>query len=538
MESFEESQYTGFYSLVFMAQALDGQRIMQKIGTGIVTRGVYAVMGDEPLFPSRGTVVGAAKALPQEYPNLRCRIIDLGDESEANADYLINELVREPFASSVAYRKGRRWVQTYEPVQIAEPAADSLPLRQGGVYLITGGLGKLGLALAECLARDCKARLVLIGRSMFPDHAEWNDWLAQHADTDPTSLKIRRLLSMEETGGEVLVCCADSTDREQMARVIEQACGRFGAIHGVIHGAGATSADSFGSARQLDPVLGEKQFRPKARGVHVLEDVLRGHSLDFGVLLSSLSSVLGGLNLVAYASANAYLDAFAAQRNQSGSLPWIDINWDAWLFPDDIAAGVAPDSNAITPAAGVEAFRRIMARGARQIVVSTTDLGGRLDKWINLASLDATASKKAAESAHHTRPSLSTEYAAARTEIEKKIVEVWQNILGIAPIGIYDKFFELGGHSLLAIQLIAQLREAFQVELSAQRLFEAPTIAQLSDTIDRELEENLADTEQQEQKRLAELLQMVETLTDGQVAELLKNETELTGGKSHATGLV
>src|SRR5262249_7577114 len=156
---------------------------------------------------------------------------------------------------------------------------------------------------------------------------------------------------------------------------------------------------------------------------------------------------------------------------------------DAWLFPEDLALGVVPDPKAITPAAGVEAFRRIMARGARQIVVSTTDLQGRLDKWINLASLREGPSKKTIEAEHHTRPDLSTEYAAPRTDVEKKIVEVWQDILGIAPIGIYDKFFELGGHSLLAVQLIAQLREAFQVELSAHRLFEAPTIAQLSETI-------------------------------------------------------
>jgi acyl carrier protein len=173
-----------------------------------------------------------------------------------------------------------------------------------------------------------------------------------------------------------------------------------------------------------------------------------------------------------------------------------------------------------------------MARGTRQIVVSTTDLQGRLDKWVNLTALEESAAKKVTEAGHHSRPSLSTEYAAPRTEIEKKIAGVWQDILGISPIGIYDKFFELGGHSLLAVQLIGQLREAFQVELSAQRLFEAPTIAQLSEAIDLELQKVQAEQAQEDEERLAKLLEMVETLTDEEVAEILEKEKGLNGGKA------
>jgi acyl transferase domain-containing protein len=532
MDSFDDSQNKGFYSLLFMAQSLDAHRITQRIPTGIVTRGVCTVMGDEPLFAPRATVLGVAKSLPQEYSNLRCRVIDLYDETDENADHLIAELVREPFASTVAYRKGRRWTQAYDVQRMSEAPADSLPFRNGGVYLITGGLGKLGLVLAEYLARSFKARVILTGRSSFPDHSEWKGWLSAHDESDPTSRRIRRLLDMEDAGAEVMACTADSANRQQMEQVIERAITRFGGIHGVIHGAGATSADSFGPAKDVDRVLGEKQFSPKVRGLHVLEDVLKEQKLDFCVLLSSISSVLAGLGLLAYASANAYLDVFAAQRNQTGTLPWIGINWDAWLFPEDVALGVALDPNAITPTSGVEAFRRIMARGTRQIVVSTTDLQGRLDKWVNLTALEESAAKKVTEAGHHSRPSLSTEYAAPRTEIEKKIAGVWQDILGISPIGIYDKFFELGGHSLLAVQLIGQLREAFQVELSAQRLFEAPTIAQLSEAIDLELQKVQAEQAQEDEERLAKLLEMVETLTDEEVAEILEKEKGLNGGKA------
>jgi acyl carrier protein len=169
-------------------------------------------------------------------------------------------------------------------------------------------------------------------------------------------------------------------------------------------------------------------------------------------------------------------------------------------------------------------------------VISTTDLQERLEKWVNLTSIQKSANT-AADAGLHSRPSLSTEYAAPRTEVEKTVADVWQEILGVAPIGVHDKFFELGGHSLLAVQLIAQLREAFQVELSAQRLFEAPTVAQLAGTIELELKKVQAEEEQREQEQLEELLDLVENLTDEQVSEMLARESTSTGGQAHGASV-
>jgi acyl transferase domain-containing protein len=536
LDRFEDEQTKGFYSFVFLAQALESQKMTHRMPVGVVTRGVHAVQGDEVLCPARSTVLGACKVVAQEYPNLRCRAIDLAADEAADldvADRLIRELTAEAFSPVVAYRKGRRWTQTYESVRLAEASPDTLPLREKGVYLITGGLGKIGLAVAEFLGRTVKARLVLTGRSEFPDRPQWNDWLAAHGEDGATSRKIRRLLALEELGAEVAVFQADAADRDGMRAVIEHAVARFGELHGAIHGAGNTTASGFGPVNQLGAGGAEGQFRPKVHGAHVLEELLRGRPLDFCVLLSSLSTVLGGLGLLAYASANSYLDAFAARRNQSGSVPWININWDAWLFPEDIASGVAGGESDILPEAGVEAFRRILARAPRQVVVSTTDLQARLSKWVNLESLqEGKAGRVDDDSGLHPRPNLSTQYVAPRNEVEETIASVWQQILGVAPIGVYDKFFELGGHSLLAIQLISQLRDAFQVELSAQRLFEAPTIAELAESMEAERQRMRVEEEQREQERLAEMLQLVENLTDEQVAELLANEGGQSKGQS------
>ncbi|HSF31100.1 MAG TPA: KR domain-containing protein, partial [Candidatus Tectomicrobia bacterium] len=276
----------------------------------------------------------------------------------------------------------------------------------------------------------------------------------------------------------------------------------------------------------------EAQFRPKAYGAHVLEELLAGRPLDFCVMLSSLSAVLGGLGLLSYASANAYLDAVAARRNEPGATPWISINWDAWQFPEDGVSGAGVEE-AISPAAGVEAFRRILGSLPRQVVVSTSDLETRLNKWVKLETIQDQKRAPAGQGGLHARPNLSSQYVEPRNDTEHTIAQVWQQILGVAPIGIYDKFFELGGHSLLAIQLISELRDAFHVELSAQRLFEAPTIAQLAESIEQEIRRAGTQEAEREQRRLEEMLDMVENLSDEEVAELLAKHGELTREATH-----
>jgi acyl carrier protein len=177
-------------------------------------------------------------------------------------------------------------------------------------------------------------------------------------------------------------------------------------------------------------------------------------------------------------------------------------------------------SRFIAPEEGVEAFRRILEWAPRQVVVSTTDLWVRLDQWINLDSVrDGAGPAREAFQSQHVRPNLSTQYVAPRNPAEQTIAQVWQELLGVAPVGVFDRFFELGGHSLLAIQLVSRLRSAFQVELPVQRLFEAPTIAQLAESIERS-----RIAVQSDEQVVAELLELVEGLSESELEELLKQQ--------------
>jgi acyl transferase domain-containing protein/ubiquinone/menaquinone biosynthesis C-methylase UbiE len=540
---FGEHQRHGFHSLIALAQAMEKLKFTQPLEAGVVTSHLQVVLGDEQICAAKATILGAAKVIAQEYPNVRCRVIDCvpHDPSGKLAGNLIDELTGESFEPVVAYRLGRRWLESFEPSPLPPPEVVPPLLRQHGVYLITGGLGQIGLILAEALAEASQARLVLTGRSVFPSRETWDEVLDKHADDHPTSRQIRLLRRIEELGGEVLIVRADASDLVQMRGAIAQAVAHFGAIHGVIHGAGNTSTEAALPVSLTDESAAAAHFLPKAAGLYILEAELRGHDLDFVLLLSSLSAVLGGLGFAAYAAGNAFLDAFAARQGQRGARAWISVDWDAWQFVGEELAGLAASfTDFILPGDGSDALLRILHRAPRQVVVSTSDLQARLNQWVRLESLrpaeqDETAPRKAApQSKLHARPSLSSQYAAPRNPVESDIAEVWQNLLGVAPIGVHDKFFELGGHSLLAIQLVSRLREKFQIELPVQRLFEAPTIAELAESVVKE-----ASARPTESAGVEDLLAAVEGMSDEEVERLLAAESHpaplaiLNGEKNH-----
>jgi acyl carrier protein len=271
-----------------------------------------------------------------------------------------------------------------------------------------------------------------------------------------------------------------------MRSVVSQALDRFGTIHGVVHAAGTIAEDAFFGIDQLDRQRCERHFAPKVRGLIVLEKVLAGHHLDFWLIISSLSSILGGLGYAAYAAANSFLDAAISARRDASTTRWIAINWDEWEFPEPSASQTWSSHavSGILPGEGVETFRRILSSPSLcQVIVSVSDLSARLDQWTNIDSLRSTL-ERGRGGAIHPRPHLRTDYRAPRNARERGIAEVWQRLLGVEQIGIHDDFFaELGGHSLLAAQVVAQLRSRYGVELSLRSFFAAPTIAQLAEAL-------------------------------------------------------
>ena len=512
----------GFHSLVEVARAALAQWPDRPLRCVVAARGLASTAGRlDPPDPALATLLGPCAVIPQEHPNLLCRAVDVdpatvGDGPGAaarTAARLVAEALRAPSTGSgatplVALRGGDRLAREYVAAPLAADGPVARAPRPGGTYWIVGGLGRVGLQLAEDLAaRAPGVRLILSGRSPRPP---------------------RRFPALEERGAQVHLEVADAADAAAMRRVLEHADQQLGGLDGVIYAVAETSAELLlRPFAEVDREHAEHHFRGKLVGLEVLADLLEerrraGRGLDFCLLMSSNASVLGGLGLTAYAAANHAVDAVAARRD--GEIPWIASNWDGWRADEDEGDAVdlvsGGDTHFMEREAALDAFRRVLGRATLpQIVVSVGDLGARWNRWMRPGDPSREAPRGTGE--HHPRPTLATAYAAPRNATEEILVEILGDLLGVDGVGIHDSFFELGGSSLLGTRLLVRVRERFSLDLGLRVLFEGPTAAQLADALLAARAEEVEDTD------MDRLLAEVEGLSPDELAALLEMEPEV-----------
>lgn len=503
----------GFESLVALTQAL-GNLDLPACQITVISSELHNVAGDEQVCPEKALVLGPCRVIPQEYPAVRCRSIDIprcspgGRPEETLVRQLVRELTAGPTEPVVALRGKRRWVQTMEPVTLDEATGACPPLRNGGVYLITGGLGGIGLSIAGYLAQHAGARLVLVGRSTLPARDTWEQ--LEREASDPThgqTKAIRAIKEMEAQGARVLVLQADVANEVQMRRVIAETQASFGALHGVFHAAGVPGMGllQLKTRAQMASVL-----TPKVQGTQVLQRVLANQQLDFLLLCSSLTSITGGgPGQSDYAAASAFLDAWA-QRHASDqgmtmAIDWGEWQWNAW---ESGLSGYDAQTQAflrehrqrfgISFEEGMQALMRLLVAGFPQVVVSPQEI----ETLIELSTAYTTAGlpqQGAARPLLHARPELATSYIAPRTESECRIAALWGEHLGIEQVGINDNFFELGGNSLIGMEMIRQTRKAFALtDLPPYILYEAPTVRLIAQYLEQKPGTNDAGERTQE----------------------------------------
>jgi acyl transferase domain-containing protein/acyl carrier protein len=329
----DDSEITAFFSLLHLVQAIGKQNQDNSIHLAVVTSSMQEVTGEEILNPQKAMILGPLMVTPYEYPDIRCCAIDIvtpepGSMKEKKlTDQLAAELTSHFPDKIIAFRGNYRLVQAFEPVHPG-PVEDKVPcLRDKGVYLITGGWGGIGLELAGYLAQTCCARLVLVGRSVFPGRGEWDHWLSTHPEPDRLSRKILKIKALEQAGAEVLLLSADVANYQQMQQVIDRAETCFGSINGVIHAAGVPG----GGMIQLKKTDTANQvLAPKVKGTLLLDRLFNTKPLDFFLLCSSINSVLPRLGQVDYYAANAFMDAFAHYKTSGSGTFTVSINWDTW----------------------------------------------------------------------------------------------------------------------------------------------------------------------------------------------------------------
>ncbi|ASS77200.1 hypothetical protein CIG75_11065 [Tumebacillus algifaecis] len=454
------SQDAGFYSMLFLTQALGEQQSGRDCQIFVVTNRLQDVTDDEVLHPERATMLGVVKVISQEYPNLMCRAVDavLGKQEDRLIEQLLAEFTADDAKETfVAYRGKHRYVQTFEPIRIPD-ALQNLKLRQGGVYLLTGAGHALGKVFAEQLAQTVKAKLILVAAPGTPRAVVDTEHLFFHADV---------------------------ADVEQMESVVAQALTTFGEIHGVLH---AEEVIGSGLIQLKTKELADRVLRPKVQGTLVLHQVLRNCKLDFFALFSRTISFTGGFGQVDNAAASAFLDAFARSQPDVVVVNWSGWQFDAWQAAQTM---ILPELQkhlqqlqlrfGLSAEEGLVAFERVLGSGLKQVIVSTQDFQTALEE---LSFFHTSAYLKSLpQTAPIAGGDLLRPYMAPRNEVEQTVVALWQELFTLDRVSVQDNFFELGGNSLLGVQLVMRLRQTFGLDVPMSMLYDSPTVAGLAQSI-------------------------------------------------------
>jgi acyl transferase domain-containing protein len=462
-----EGASRGTVGVLVLADALG--RVRAETALVAVTAGAAEVGGDEAVDAAKAALFGAAAVLRTETPTVAARVVDVAPvDSEAEARALGARIAAEALAGDareVALRGRHRWTRGFHAVR---PAPTSAPvLREGGVYLFVGGLRGRNERLAEHLIRRYAARIVLIDPTL-PHRGGWDPVVRARLAEDPLRRQIERIRALEAEGAQILNIQVLPNEPEQMADALRQIEAHWGALHGVVFAPLAhEEAEREGVAdvrvgpweRRMGHLLGE------LRGVHA---ALAERALDFVVVESSLTAELGGVGVIGAAAMHAAVNAFAASDTAGDAQPWTAAAWDRWFADDEAREGYGMNADEATTA-----FEHLLTlAGEPLVLLSTGDVEHRL-----AARADAQAGPAMGS---YARPQLATEYHAPSTDVEEMIAQMWEELLGISPIGVHDDFFALGGHSLLATQIVSRCRDNFGLELPLKAIFEAPTIARFA----------------------------------------------------------
>ncbi|MGC2777760.1 MAG: beta-ketoacyl synthase N-terminal-like domain-containing protein [Bradyrhizobium sp.] len=508
---------TNCFGLMYLVQAIDRTQSGRRIRVAIAVTRSLDVAGGEQVDPTGAIVKGPWLVAPIEHKNISCLYLDVpdcclssADQDQDFLDRLIEDVGADDSPSLLAYRQDRTWTTAFEKVVLKAPDRDKAIIRQGGAYLITGGLGDLGLAVASALADMGAAKLVLSGRTRLPARPDWETYLALSDRDERVAQILTSIREIEAKGASVIVGTADVSDREAMHGVVEYARAACGQINGVFHAAGLPGRDIIVSRTKDDalPVL-----LPKIAGTLIIDELLGDEGVDFIVLFSSLSAVAGGVGMVDYVAGNAYMDAFAVSRSASKRRPRIvSIDWDIWS-EIGIAARLAQDfkgsgslrlRDGISTAEAIDALMRILQSGLSQVVVSK-NMSRKLDRHTSDSGAsgpadgsngEASSETHQAPGARRIRPEISAVYVEPSNEIEQVIAEFWATALSLDRVGTEDDFFELGGDSLLAMQMIPKLISRFRIELMPRDLFEGGTVAGIARVIENKLIDEIDELEE------------------------------------------
>lgn len=490
-------------SAAHLAQAAMALPLQSRPPVWLVTRGSHSLNGDT-FSPAvlQSPLWGLGRAWSYEQSDIWGGLVDLDPNAtpEDSARAITKELMSRDGEDQVALRGSKRYVPRLVE-RAHEPAQQSIQLNKNGCYLVTGGLGGLGLEVACHLARRGAGKLVLSGRSAVPPRSQWDEL----QDDPHWGPRLARLRELESAGVEVKPVSVDVADAKALERLRDELENDgWLPLRGIVHAAGVMKESRL---PVLDAELFADILKPKVAGALALESVFAEQPLEFFACFSSASSLLGilGQGLGAYAAGNAFLDAFVQRLRQRG-IAAVGINWSMWADVGRAAedAGIARlQKRGFAPIgleAGLEHLEQLIAARQPQTLVLPVDWSRVVKAFPAMARsrVFANVLPKESERTQSTIPvpSISRgellDFSAAerRTRLVEYLAHASARLLGLEPdeFNAEVRLNELGLDSLMAMELKNRIQADLSVRVSVVAILDGYSVAALSDEVCRHIE--------------------------------------------------
>ncbi|TGO03690.1 hypothetical protein PN36_02185 [Candidatus Thiomargarita nelsonii] len=353
----ETAQSNGCRSTLYLIQTL--VQNSKQPDFCLVTQGTVPISNSQFPIPNiaQSPLWGMGKVIALEHPELNCVRVDLDPEvkADSNAQALFEEIRSKTPEDQIAFRDNARYVARLVRSSPPKPA-QSVTLRQDATYLITGGMGGLGLRVAQWMIEQGAQHLVLTGRR-------------------GASSQVQDILTkMEQTGAQIIVARADVSQAANIAKVLTDIKASMPPLQGIIHAAGVPG---FQTLEKLEWSTFESVLRPKVLGSWVLHQLTQEMNLDFFVNFSSISSVWGSKGQSHYVAANHFLDILSHYRRGLG-LPALTINWGPWagggMMTTEVQSGLARQGiKLLQPELAIGALEYLLGTDRVQITVAQVD---------------------------------------------------------------------------------------------------------------------------------------------------------------------
>lgn len=527
----EEQKRRSIYSLFYLARALVAKKYNKTIDVVVLADYVNEVTKTERrINPLNAALFGLAKVVRMEYSNLKCRCIDVDENTDIAC--IIDELKALNSTYQTVYRDGSRYIDEFRNLNIAREHDAKFELKEQGAYIVSGGLGGLGLEICKFLTSKSKVKIAIISRSKIPDRNRWDKILNDKKD-EKMCKAIKVIQQMENSGSEVVCYSADVSRIDEIKEVIDDIRESYGAINGIIHCAGV-AGDGF--IIRKDEAAFANVINPKINGTWLLDRLTDNDELDFFVLFSSITSILAGQGQGDYAAANAYLDAFADYRMKKGKRT-ITINWAAWKETGmAVDYGLDESKNAlqaIPTDIAIGMFNEILSKQVKRVIVGELnyEMFGLLQDQFPISMSDSiqlmvnehSSSIKTGMSENEDRQIHDLVIKGSNeedvfSENERKIAAIWSEVLGLDEVNIYDSFNSLGGDSILSTRLLKKLEVEFPGLVDIADVFAYSTVFTMAEYIDSLVKKQEVHEEAMSVQVDEDLDELLEKLANGEMS--------------------